>query len=434
MKLRSAVIVDGLRTAFARGGRGRLEATRMDEAAAFVIREIFQRNPKVKPAMIEDFGIGNWGYQRDIAGLNNISRLAGLPAETANFLSNRQCASSQETFHRLAMSIMLGACDCGLSVGVERMDRQVVASRESGPSVTRVTSPNLNLMKPDKLQRDMAYNHFDYFSTPVPDEILDSPMASMVQTAQNVADMYDLTREELDEFSMKSQRRLGAAADAGLYKDEIVPLEIEDPVFNENGQWVEEERGPMITFDRDESIRPRITMEDLGRLAPIRGIISYTGDEVKITAGNSCPVSTGASVILVMSEDLALKLGLEPLARLVGWGNAGVKQQIMGLGPVPATVKALKHAGLDIGQIDRIEFNEAFAAQVIPCLRELKIDPSIVNVNGGSIGIGHPLGATGGRLIMTVAKELRRSKKRYGLATQCVSAGQGTTTILEALD
>jgi acetyl-CoA acetyltransferase family protein len=281
----------------------------------------------------------------------------------------------------------------------------------------------------------MAENHSEYFSVPIPDYILDVAMPqSMVQTGQNVAEMYDISREELDAFSMRSQLKLAAAYEKGTYKDEVVPLEIEDPVFDENGVWVPDEKGPMIVFDQDESVRPYTTMEGLAKLNPVKGIVSHGGQELRITAGNSCPTNSGITAVLLMSEDMALKLGLEPLARIIGWGVAGVKQQIMGMGPVPATKKALKHAGITADQIDRVEFNEAFAVQVIPSIKELGIPEEKVNVNGGSIGIGHPIGATGARILMTVAKELRRSGKRYGLATQCIGAGQGIATILEALD
>jgi acetyl-CoA acetyltransferase family protein len=175
-------------------------------------------------------------------------------------------------------------------------------------------------------------------------------------------------------------------------------------------------------------------MEGLAKLPPVRGIVSYGGIDLRITAGNSCPTNTGASAVLIMSEEMALKMGQEFLARIIGWGNGGVKQQIMGIGPIVSTKKALKHAGLSPDQIDRVEFNEAFAAQVIPTLKEVGIPESKVNVNGGSIGIGHPIGATGARLIMTVCKELKRSNKRYGLCTQCVGPGQGATTIFENPD
>ena len=303
------------------------------------------------------------------------------------------------------------------------------------PKQTRVNDFNMGTMKPSKVQRDMPVDHFDYFSVPIPDHILNAaPGASMVQTAQNVVEMYDLSREELDGFSMRSQHKLAAAYDAGIFKDEVMPLEVEDPVFDDQGNWVEEEKGPMVTFDRDESVRANTTMEGLAKLGPVQGIVSYDNQELRITAGNSCPTNSGASALLVMSEEKALALGLQPLARIVGWGNGGVKQPLMGIGPVVSTKKALRHAGLEPGQIDRVEFNEAFAAQVIPTLKEIDIPEERVNVNGGSIGLGHPIGATGARMAMTLCKELRRSGKRYGLITQCIGAGQGATTVFENVD
>ena len=220
----------------------------------------------------------------------------------------------------------------------------------------------------------------------------------------------------------------------GVYRDEIVPLEIEEPVFDEQGNWVEGQTGPKITFDRDECIRPDTTIEKLGGLPAVKGIQSFGGKDLRITAGNSCPTNDGISAVLLMSEKKALSLGLTPLARIVGLGVGGVKPQLMGVGPVVSSKRALKHAGLRAEQIDRVEFNEAFAAQVLPSLRELGISQDKVNVNGGSIAIGHPLGATGARLVLTVAKELRRSNGKYGLATQCIGAGMGITTILERCD
>ena len=434
MEFRNCVIVDGMRSAFARGGRGKLEATRMDDAGATIIREIFKRNPKVKPTMVDDFGIGHGANQMEVAMLGWVARLAGIPSETSSFLTNRQCGSSMETAQRIATAIMVGQYDCGISFGVERMGRQM-GGGGSGPPQTRVNQFNPKLLEPTPLQHDMAENHFEYFSTPIPDYLLDvAMMQSMVQTGQNVVEMYDISREELDAFSMRSQHKLAAAYEKGTYKDEVVPLEVEDPVFDENGVWLPDEKGPMIVFDQDESVRPNTTMEGLEKLPPVRGLVSHGGQELRITAGNSCPTNSGITAVLLMSEKMALDLGLEPLARIIGMGVAGVKQVIMGMGPVPATKKALKHAGLTGEQIDRVEFNEAFAAQVIPSMKEFGIPEEKVNVNGGSIGIGHPIGATGARLLMTVAKELRRSGTRYGLATQCIGAGQGISTILEALD
>ncbi|RMD86165.1 MAG: thiolase family protein, partial [Candidatus Dadabacteria bacterium] len=191
---------------------------------------------------------------------------------------------------------------------------------------------------------------------------------------------------------------------------------------------------PKVVFDRDECIRPDTSVEKLAALPPLRGVMSYGNREVVITAGNSCPTNDGISAVLLMSEEKALSLGLEPLARIVAMAVGGVKPQLMGLGPVVSSKKALKQAGLTADQIDRVEFNEAFAAQVLPCLAELGIPREKVNVNGGSLAIGHPLGATGARLVLTVAKELRRSNTRYGLATQCIGAGMGISTILERLD
>ncbi len=255
----------------------------------------------------------------------------------------------------------------------------------------------------------------------------------MTQTAQNVAEVYDLSREAMDQFSVESHRKLAAAYDKGIYKEEIIPLEVETPVFDDQGNWLPDEHGKKVIFDRDECLRPGTNMETLSGLQPVSGIQSLTGSELRITAGNSCPTNDGVSAALLMSEEKARALGLTPLARIVGIGVGGVKPQVMGLGPIPSTKKALLHAGITADQIDRVEFNEAFAAQVIPSCKELGISLDRVNVNGGSIAIGHPLGATGARLVSTVAHELRRSGKRYGLATQCIGAGMGISTIIEAM-
>ncbi len=428
MKLRNAVIIDGVRTAFTKGGKGKLEAARLDDLGAYLIRTLLERNPKVKLTMIEDLGLGG-----NLA--RGVGHLAGLPEEITDFTSERACATSQETAMRISMAIMLGEYDCGISVGAERMGiYQERLDRPAGGS-SRREGFNPKSRQLTKYQRDMAPNHFDYFSVPIPDYILDSPIgASMVQTGQNVCEMYDLTREEIDAFSMRSQHKLAKAYAAGIYKDEVVPVEVEDPVFDDQGNWLPDQVGPMVILDRDEGLRPNTTMEGLAKLPPVKGIVSYKGGSLMITAGNSCPRNAGVTAQLIMSEEMAHKLGIEFLARVIGWGNGGVKQQIMGMGPVVSTPKALKHAGLESGQIDRIEFNEAFACQVVTSLRELKIPEEKVNVNGGSIGIGHPICATGNRLWMTVCKELKRSNKRYGLATQCCGDGEGMTVIFENPD
>ncbi len=434
MQFRNAVIVDGARSAFGRGGRGKLVATRMDEAGAQVLRALLDRNPKITDDMYEDIGMGNVMGAPELAGIgaDTVARLAGLPAEISAFDSNRQCGSSMETLHRVAQSIMVGATDCGIALGIERMGRSLGGGARG--ETNRITEFNQRRLQQNDAQRNLGKNHFEDFSVAFQDEILDySPVLSMTQTAQNVAEVYNLSREEMDEFAVLSHRRTAAAYEKGIYRDEIIPLEVEEPVFDENGNWVESERGKTIVFDRDECIRPGTNIEALSQLQGIKGLVSPTGQEIRITAGNSCPTNDGITAAIIMSEEKALELGLEPLARIIGFGVSGVKPQVMGLGPIPATRKALRHAGLTADQIDRVEFNEAFSAQIIPSCRELGIPMDRVNVNGGSIAIGHPLGATGTRLVLTVAHELRRSGGRYGLATQCIGVGMGISTIIERI-
>jgi acetyl-CoA acetyltransferase family protein len=433
MALENVVLVDGARTAFARGGKGKLVATRLDEAGAKVIRALLDRNPKVSDQMIEDVGLGNVSGRGEFVMLGVVARLAGLPLEACSFNSNRQCGSSMETLHRIAMSIAVGATECGIALGAERMGRSLGGG--GGDKQTRVSGVNKKWFEMNAVQRAQAKDHHEYFKQAIPDYILSSiPMQSMTQTAQNVVEMYELTRAEMDAFAQRSHHKTAAAYEKGIYKDEIVPLEIEEPVFDAEGNWVEAETGKTISFERDECLRADTKVEKLATLPTVKGIVSHGGKELRITAGNSCPTNDGVSACLLMSEKKARALGLEPLARVIGIGVGGVKPQIMGMGPVVSTKKALKHAGISADQIDRVEFNEAFAAQVIPSLTELGIAESKVNVNGGSIAIGHPLGATGARLVLTVAKELRRSGGRYALATQCIGAGMGISTILERMD
>jgi acetyl-CoA acetyltransferase family protein len=433
MKLEQVVVVDGVRSAFARGGRGKLVATRLDEAGAKVIRALLDRNPKVQDRMIEDVGLGNVSGRGEFVMLGVVARLAGLPLEVCSFNSNRQCGSSMETLQRIAMSIALGANECGIALGIERMGRSLGGG--GGDKSTRVSGPNPRWQQMNEAQKQQAPDHSDYFSVPIPDYILNAPpLESMTQTAQNVVEMYGLSRQDLDAFAAESHAKAVRGYEKGVYRDEIVPLEIEEPVFDEQGNWVEAQTGSKITFERDECIRPDTTVAKLAGLPPVKGIQSFGGHELRITAGNSCPTNDGVSAVLLMSETKARALGLTPLARIVGLGVGGVKPQLMGVGPVVSSKRALKHAGIRAEQIDRVEFNEAFAAQVLPSLRELGISQDKVNVNGGSIAIGHPLGATGARLVLTLAKELRRSNSKYGLATQCIGAGMGISTVLERVD
>ena len=221
-------------------------------------------------------------------------------------------------------------------------------------------------------QRNLLPSHGLDFSVPIPDAILDSsPVCSMLQTAQNVAEMYDISREALDEFAVESHRKYGEALAAGFYEKEIVPVEVEVPVFDEEGNLLLDERGDKKVVAVDEGFRPGTNFEGLSGLRTVRGTVSHQQREIVITAGNSCPTNDGFTAALLMSERRADELGLEPLARIAGFGVGGVKPQVMGLGPIPATRKAMAHAGIEAGDIDRVEFNEAFAAQVIPSVQEL---------------------------------------------------------------
>ena len=434
MELQNVVIVDGARSAFTRGGRGAFTATRLDDVGVQVLRGLLDRNPQVAPEMIEDVGMGCVGGVAELAGIgaNHIVRLAGLPESVCTFDSNRQCGSSMETMHRVAQEIMVGAIDVGIALGVERMGRQLGGGGGAEPD--RITEFNSKRHEMNEQQRNLSHDHGLDFSVPIPDAILDSsPVCSMLQTAQNVAEMYDLSRETLDEFAVESHRKYGEATAAGFYKDEIVPIEVEMPVFDDEGNLLLDERGEKKVVEIDEGFRPGTNFEGLSGLRTVRGTVSHQQQEIRITAGNSCPTNDGFTAALLMSERKAAELGLQPLARLIGFGVGGVKPQIMGMGPVPATRKALAHAGVDAGEIDRVEFNEAFAAQVIPSVKEIGLNPDAVNVNGGSLAIGHPLGATGTRLVTTVARELQRSGTKYGLATQCIGAGMGISTVLEAV-
>lgn len=431
MQIKNVVLVDGVRSAFARGARGKLVATRLDDAGAQVLRALMQRNPKVPDAMVEDIGLGNVAGRSEFSYIGTVQKLAGFPHEVCSFHANRQCGSSMETLHRIAMAIMVGNIECGIAMGIERMGRAI--GGDAGSS--RITAMNRRIAEHSPAQLAPAPDHDRYFSVPFPDYILASPwIQAMPQTAQNVAEVYGLSRAELDAYAADSHARAHRAYAAGVYADEIVPLEVEEPVFDDSGNLREDEHGARVIFDRDECIRAGTTAEKLAELPVLRGIKSYGEREVVITAGNSCPTNDGITAALLMSEDKAAALGLEPLARIRAMAVGGVKPQLMGLGPVVSSKKALAQAGITAAAIDRVEFNEAFSAQVLPSIRELGVDLAKVNVNGGSLAIGHPLGATGARLVLTVAMELRRSGTRFGLATQCIGAGMGISTILERLD
>jgi acetyl-CoA acetyltransferase family protein len=433
MQLRSAVIIDAARSPFGRGGKGKLVSTRMDETAARVIQALLARNPSIDPYEIEDMAVGNVHGGGELARLisNTISRIAGLPPEVSSVTVNRQCGSSMQALHMMAQAVMTGAGDIALAAGVERMGSSIVRSAGADNPVTCLHECVNNL---SETQKRPAPNHDKIFSIPFPRYISDAPAGPpMPQTAQNVAEVYNLGRAEMDAFAVESHQKADEAYKAGRYAAQLVPLHIHEPVFDAEGKPDYFKQGAAAVFDRDECIRPS-TPEKLAGLAPLKGVVSYGGKEINITAGNSCPTNDGASAAIVASEEKARALGIRPLLRIVSMAVAGVTPQLMGIGTIPASRKALARAGLGVKDIGLAEINEAFASQSIATVRDLGLDPRIVNVNGGSIALGHPMGASGIRLLAALGHEMRRrGNVRYGLATMCIGVGMGIATVVEAV-
>lgn len=435
MELNNVVIVDGLRSAFARGGKGSLVATRMDEIAGQVVRELLARNPRIDVYQIEDLACGNVLGGGELSGMPTkaISRMAHLPPEIATVTVNRQCGSSMQATHMVAQQIMVGAGTAGIAMGVERMGRSLATAGGGETPLTRVHERMLALTEEQKRPDP---NHDQYYSVKFPQYLLDAPAnPSMTQTGQNVAEAWDLTRTELDAFAVESHEKAAAAYAAGHYDRQILPLTINKPVFTEEGEIDWEKSTETERFDRDECIRAGTTVERLGELNPLKFITSYADRELLITAGNACPTNDGAAALLLMSEDEASAKGLKPLVRIKAMAVAGVKPQLMGVGTIPASQKAMQRAGVTAKDIGLAEINEAFASQSIITVRELGLDPAVVNVNGGAIAIGHPVGASGVRLLIGLGHEMRRRGDiKYGLATMCIGAGMGIATIVEAID
>ncbi len=399
--MRTAVVVDAVRTAVGRYG-GALSTIRPDELAALVIRTLVERTG-IDPKLIDDVYLGDANQagedNRNVARMAAL--LAGLPDCVPGSTVNRLCASSLDAINIAARMIEAGAGDVMIAGGVESMSRApfVIPKADTAFSRTaeiydttigwRFTNPKLAA----------KYHPF-----------------SMGETAENVAKRYKLSREEQDRFAYESQMKCKSAVEAGRFREQIVP------VANE-----QKGKEPLLV-DRDEHPRPETTMEGLAKLKP-----AFAKDGT-VTAGNSSGINDGAAAILLVEESTAKKLGLPALARVGASATAGVDPSCMGLGPIPATQKALARAGWKAPDLDLIELNEAFAAQCIPCIRELGLDPSRVNVNGGAIALGHPLGCSGARIATTLLHEMKRRGARRGLATMCVGVGQGVATLFERLD
>jgi 3-oxoadipyl-CoA thiolase len=399
------VVVDGLRTPFGRYG-GALAGVRPDDLAAHVVRSIVERNG-VDPVAIDDviLGAANQAGEDN----RNVGRmaalLAGLAVEVPGATVNRLCGSGMNAVVNAAHAIIAGDGEVFIAGGEESMTRApFVAAKPSaafprGEQTLYDTTLGWRFTNPR-----LADAYYPY---------------SMGETAENVVERCGVTREEQDAFALTSQQRWAAAQEAGRFADEVVSI---SAPAAKGGAGVE------VTVD--EPPRPDTTLEKLASLKP-----AFKRDASgSVTAGNSSGINDGAAALLITSEARARELGWRPIARMLASAVAGVDPATMGLGPIPASRKALDRAGLTVDQLDLVELNEAFAAQAIPCMRELGLDPEKVNVNGGAIAIGHPLGASGARLVATLAHEMRRRGARHGLATMCIGVGQGIATIVERID
>ncbi|HEX5039835.1 MAG TPA: thiolase family protein [Candidatus Limnocylindria bacterium] len=400
---RTPVIVDGLRTPFGRYG-GALKEVRPDDMAAHVIRTLIERTG-IDPGAIDDviLGAANQAGEDN----RNVGRmaalLAGLPIEAPGQTVNRLCGSGLQAVVSAAHAIAYGDGEVFVAGGVESMTR--------APFV--MAKPSAAFPRGEQTMFDTTLGW--RFTNP---RLADAYYPySMGETAENVVERCGVSREDQDAFALASQQRWSAAHVAGRFADEVVPIEVPD------GRGIR-------TVESDEHPRPDATLESLAALKP-----AFKRDASgSVTAGNSSGINDGAAAVLVMSAARARELGLRPIARMVSSAVVGVDPATMGLGPIPATRTALERAGLEVKDLDLVELNEAFAAQAIPVMRELGLDPETTNVNGGAIAIGHPLGASGARLTATLLHEMRRRGARYGLATMCIGVGQGIAAVFEAVE
>jgi len=397
--MKDAVIIDALRTPLGRYG-GILKEIRADDLAAYVIARLLRRTG-VKGEEIEDvyLGCANQAGEdsRNVARLASL--LAGLPTTVPGTTVNRLCASGLEAINQAGRAIATSHGDLFVAGGVESMTRAPWVMPKGAVPFARghltVYDSVLGWRFPNRRLGELY------------------PLIDLGETAENVAEKYRVSRADQDAFALESHRRAVRAHEEGIFKDEIVPVEMAQP------------KGSPSVHQKDEGPRADTSLEKLAALKP-----SFKANGT-VTAGNSSPLSDGAAALLLAAPEKAKALGLKPLVRIVASAVAGVDPSYMGMGPVPATLKALKRAGLTIDQIDLIEINEAFASQSVACIRELGLNESKVNVNGGAIALGHPLGCSGARLMTTLIHEMKRRGSRYGLATLCVGVGQGVATIVE---
>ena len=395
--------MEAVRTPIGRYG-GALASVRPDDLAALAVRAVVDRSG-IDATLVEDviLGCANQAGEDNRNVARMAALLAGLPVEVAGQTVNRLCGSGLQAVNSAAHAIAVGDGDVFVAGGVESMTRApyVMAKPENawdrGARELQDTTLGWRFINPK-----LAEMHYPY---------------SMGETAENVAERWGVSRERQDEFALDSHRRSVAAIEAGRFADQIVPVEVQG------------RKSEVTIVDRDEHPRADTSVEALGKLRP-----AFKREGGSVTAGNSSGINDGASAVLLVEAERARELGLKPMARVVSTAVAGVDPAIMGVGPVPATRKALERAGIGVEDLDLIELNEAFASQSLVCIDELGLDPAKVNVNGGAIALGHPLGMSGGRLITMLTHELRRTGGRYGLATMCIGVGQGIATVIERID
>ena len=390
-----------MRTPIGRYG-GALRSVRPDDLAALVVRAAVERSG-VDPASIDDVVLGNAnGAGEDNRNVARMAALlAGLPVEVAGQTINRLCGSGLQAVNSAAHAIMAGDGEVMVAGGVESMTR--------APIVELKPDPDDPGREPARADSTLGWR----FVNPRLDEAY--AVVSLGETAELVADQWGVSREEQDAFAARSQARVAAAIAAGRFDAQLVPVEVPQGT------------GAPIVIERDEHPRPLTTTDVLAGLRPV------FREGGTVTAGNASGINDGAAALVLMEAERARAQGLAPLARMVSTAVAGVHPSVMGMGPVPATRKALARAGLEISDLDLIELNEAFASQSVACIRELDLDPEQVNVNGGAIALGHPLGMSGARLMTMLVHELGARGGRYGLATMCIGVGQGIATIVERI-
>ncbi|OQY96135.1 MAG: beta-ketoadipyl CoA thiolase [Sphingobacteriales bacterium UTBCD1] len=396
--MKAAYIIDCIRTPVGKYG-GALSSVRPDDLLALVIREILKRNTSIDVNAIEDViaGAANQAGEDNRNVARMAALLAGLPVSVPGVTVNRLCASGMEAIMNAARQIICGDAELVIASGVESMTRAPYVIPKSSSAFQRHAEIYDTTLGWRFVNEKFAEMHHPY---------------SMGETAENVAKKWKISRQEQDTFALFSQQKYFNALAAGKWKDEIVPVEINAG---------ESEK---VIFDTDE--HPRKTSKE--KLASLKPAFTKEGT---VTAGNSSGINDGAAAMLLANEDAIKKFQLKPMAKVVSMAAAGVGPAIMGIGPVPATQKALKRAKIKKADLDLIELNEAFASQSIACIRELELDQNKVNVNGGAIAIGHPLGCSGTRISTTLLHEMKRRGSRYGLATMCVGVGQGVSVIFE---